>query len=65
VHELRPHQIERKYQAIRCYRTQTQYIEDHLLSYVRRNELFDLSPDPSPTRGWGFPLRGLGVFQDR
>jgi LmbE family N-acetylglucosaminyl deacetylase len=65
VHELRPHQIERKYQAIRCYRTQTQYIEDHLLSYVRRNELFDLSPDPSPTRGGGFPLRGLGVFQDR
>jgi len=44
VHDLRPHQIERKYQAIRCYRTQTQYLEDHLLSYVRRNELFDLQP---------------------
>jgi LmbE family N-acetylglucosaminyl deacetylase len=48
-HELRPDQIERKYHAVRCYRSQTQYIEDHLLSFVRRNELFDLSPDP--TRG--------------
>jgi LmbE family N-acetylglucosaminyl deacetylase len=43
-HELRPDQIERKYQAVRCYRSQTQYIEDHLLSFVRRNELFDLHP---------------------
>ncbi len=45
--ELKAEQIERKCQAIRCYRTQTQYIEDHLFSFVRRNELFDLNP----TRG--------------
>ncbi len=44
LHELRTEQIERKCQAIRCYRTQTQYIEDHLFSFVRRNELFDLTP---------------------
>ncbi|MCX8102950.1 MAG: PIG-L family deacetylase [Candidatus Bipolaricaulota bacterium] len=42
AHELRPEQIERKLQAIRCYRSQTQYIEDHLLSFVRCNELFAL-----------------------
>lgn len=42
-HELRPEQIEKKHHAIRCYRSQTQYIEDHLMSFVRRNELFDLS----------------------
>ncbi len=63
-HELRPDQIERKYHAVRCYRSQTQYIEDHLLSYVRRNELFDLSPSPLPdSLPHPFPLRlrrGLG-----
>ncbi len=46
IQELQEEQIERKCQAIQCYRTQTQYIEDHLLSFVRRNELFDLSPSP-------------------
>ncbi len=46
VQELQEEQIERKFQAIQCYRTQTQYVEDHLLSFVRRNELFDLSPSP-------------------
>ncbi len=43
-HPLRPEQIERKGQAIRYYRSQTQYIADHLLSFVRCNELFDLNP---------------------
>lgn len=43
LHELQAEQIERKSQAISCYRTQTQYIEDHLFSFVRRNELFDLA----------------------
>lgn len=52
-HELRPDQIEKKHHAIRCYRSQTQYIEDHLLSFVRRNELFDLSPySSSKTANW-------------
>lgn len=44
VHELRPEQIERKCLAISCYRTQTKYLEDHLFSFARRNELFDLAP---------------------
>ena len=44
VQELRAGQIERKCQAISCYRSQTQYIEDHLFSFARRNELFDLTP---------------------
>lgn len=51
-HELRPEQIERKYQAIRCYRSQTQYIEDHLLSFVRRNELFALYALSSKAANW-------------
>ena len=44
LQELRAEQIERKCQAISCYRTQMQYIEDHLFSFARRNELFDLNP---------------------
>lgn len=53
THELRPNQLERKYQAIRCYRSQMHYIEDHLLSYARRNELFDLQPSPVTSREKG------------
>lgn len=44
THELRAEQLERKCHAIHCYRSQMHYIEDHLFSYVRRNELFDLQP---------------------
>lgn len=44
THELRAEQLQRKCQAISCYRSQMHYIEDHLFRYARRNELFDLSP---------------------
>lgn len=49
AHELRAEQLERKCHAIRCYRSQLHYIEDHLFSYARRNELFDLQPLPPLT----------------
>lgn len=52
LHELRPEQVALKYRAILCYRTQTKYLEEHLLSFARRNELFALDPPatalPSP-----------------
>ncbi len=41
-HELRPEQLERKCAAIRCYRTQTKYFEEHLFRFARQNELFAL-----------------------
>ncbi len=44
AHKLSEKQIARKCQAVQCYRSQMHYIEDHLFSYVRRTELFDLQP---------------------
>ncbi len=64
IHELRPEQLERKCQAIHCYRSQMHYIEDHLFSYARRNELFDLQPSASltvPTRLIRLPRLLIGL----
>lgn len=38
--ELRPEQLERKCEAIACYRSQIKYFEEHLFRFARRNELF-------------------------
>lgn len=61
AHELSEKQIARKCQAVQCYRSQMHYIEDHLFSYVRRNELFDLQPSLTQTRLVRLPKLLIGL----
>ncbi len=44
-HELSPQDLERKYNAIFCYKSQTQSSAFYLLSFARKNELFGVYPD--------------------
>ncbi len=44
-HELSPQSLERKYNAILCYKSQTQSSAFYLLSFARKNELFGVYPD--------------------
>jgi LmbE family N-acetylglucosaminyl deacetylase len=52
--------------ALLEYRTQTQLLRGYMLSFVRRNELFDMAPPsrPSPIEGEGLPV-GSPEFWDR
>lgn len=44
-HELSPQDLEKKYKAILCYKSQTQSSAFYLLSFARKNELFGVYPD--------------------
>lgn len=43
--ELSPEEIENKYKAILCYKSQTESSAFYLLSFARKNELFGIFPD--------------------
>jgi len=43
--ELTPEEVENKYKATLCYKSQTQSSAFYLLSFARRNELFGIFPD--------------------
>jgi LmbE family N-acetylglucosaminyl deacetylase len=53
--ELTAAQTQRKYESIRRYETQMRLIDDHLVNFARRNELFGLVP-PLCLDGCGAPL---------
>lgn len=56
--ELRPEQLERKHEAIACYRSQIKYFEENLFRFARRNELFALpvgAMDELPAPKWRLP----------
>lgn len=59
IHKLRRHDLEKKYKAILCFRSQTQSSAFYLLSFARKNELFGFFPEI--TLGVGDSERFLGL----
>ncbi len=54
---LHPEEVQRKRRALLCYRSQLRVLKPYLLSFVRRNELFEerplaLEPAPRPQPWW-------------
>ena len=58
--DLKPIEVERKYEAIQFYKTQMKLIDDHLVTFARCNELFGHVPTLSLARN---SVQGL-VYPD-
>jgi LmbE family N-acetylglucosaminyl deacetylase len=60
--ELTPAQLAKKYQAILCYRSQTQSSAFYLFSFARKNELFGEYPLISLERQISLKEKGISFF---
>jgi LmbE family N-acetylglucosaminyl deacetylase len=59
---LTPEQLDKKYQAILCYKSQTQSSAFYLLSFARKNELFSDYPDIKLTRQVSLKEQAVSFF---
>ncbi len=59
---LTPEQLNKKYQAILCYRSQTSSSAFYLLSFARKNELFGDYPETELTKQISLKERAMSFF---
>jgi len=59
---LTPEQIDKKYQAILCYKSQTESSAFYLLAFARKNELFGDYPDINLSKQASVKEQGVSFF---